>query len=461
MQPGPSKQRVISVFTLVMINVIAIDSLRNLPAIAEMGLTIPLFYIIAALFFLLPCILITAELATHWPKTGGAYVWVKEAFGPRWGFLNIWLQWVYNLIWYPTILSFLAVNIAYLINPALVTNKPFILVMIIGMFTIATLINSFGMKISGLLSSISAVIGTIIPMLFVIALGIAWVSQGKPLAIPLTAHNFFHNLSHLHNLAFLVIVWFSLMGLEMSAVHAEEVKNPQRDYPRALLYSASIILVTLIASSIAIALVVPQKTLNIMTGIDQAFAKFLAVFHLEWLMPIAIILIILGAFGGMAAWVIGPTKGLAVAAKDKCAPKIFASRTHQNVPIPVLILQWVVVALLCCLFLFFKYITTWYWILSDLSAQLAMLFYIILFAAAIRLRYKTPSNPKAYRIPGGKLGIWVVGCTGILSCIVVIILGFIPPDTIQVSSVAVYEGILIGGILIFTLIPLWINATNK
>ena len=95
-----------------MINVIAIDSLRNLPANAEMGLTIAFFYVIIALLFLLPCILITAELATHWPKTGGAYVWVKEAFGPRWGFVSIWLQWIYNVFWYPTILSFIAVNIA-------------------------------------------------------------------------------------------------------------------------------------------------------------------------------------------------------------------------------------------------------------------------------------------------------------------------------------------------------------
>lgn len=457
MQFESGKNRVLSVFTLVMINVIAIDSLRNLPANASMGLGIVFFYLIAGVLFLLPCVLITAELATHWPKTGGAYVWVKEAFGPRWGFLSIWLQWIYNVFWYPTVLSFIAANIAYLIDPNLAANKLFMLPMIIGMFTIATLINWFGMKVSGLVSSLSAILGTILPMLFIIGLGIAWLYQGKSLAITPTVSHFFPKLSQIHNLAFLVVVFFSLMGLEMSAVHAEEVKNPVHDYPRALLYSSLIIIVSLTLASCAIAIIVPQKSLNIITGLDQAYALFLDALHLKWLLPITIILIILGAFGGIAAWIIGPTKGLVVAAEDKCAPKIFATRSKKNVPTSILILQWVVVLLLCCLFLFFKYISTWYWILSDLTAQLALLFYILLFAAAIRLRYKTPRNPNAFRIPGGNVGIWIVGLVGILACVTAIILGLIPPDNVQIGSVALYEAILIGGIVLFSLIPIWIS----
>lgn len=461
MQFESGKNRVLSVFTLVMINVIAIDSLRNLPANATMGLGIVFFYILAGILFLLPCVLITAELATHWPKTGGAYVWVKEAFGPRWGFLNIWLQWIYNVFWYPTLLSFIAANIAYLINPQLATNKMFMLPIIIGMFTIATLANWFGMKISGLVSSLSAILGTILPMLFIIGLGIAWMYQGKLLAITPTVSHFFPTMSGVHNLAFLVVVFFSLMGLEMSAVHAEEVKNPARDYPRALLYSSIIIITTLTLASCAIAIIVPQKDLNIVSGLDQAYALFLTSLHLKWLLPITIILIILGAFGGMAAWVIGPTKGLVIAAEDKCAPQLFAKRSKNNVPTSVLILQWVVVILLCCLFLFFKYISTWYWILSDLTAQLALLFYILLFAAAIRLRYKTPENPNAFRIPGGKLGIWIVGLVGIFACIAAIILGLIPPDNVQINNIALYEILLIGGIILFSILPFWISKRRK
>ena len=101
------------------INVIAVDSLRNLPISAEYGFSLVFFYVVAALFFFIPIALISAELATGWPKTGGIYVWVREAFGTKTAFFTIWLQWIYNIVWYPTILAFLAATITYLIDPQL------------------------------------------------------------------------------------------------------------------------------------------------------------------------------------------------------------------------------------------------------------------------------------------------------------------------------------------------------
>src|SRR5687767_4859264 len=96
----------LNLFALVMINVIAVDNLRSLTAGAEYGYALVFFYLLAAILFFIPTILVTAELATGWPTTGGVYVWVKEAFGEQWGFLTIWLQWIYNVVWYPTIFTF-------------------------------------------------------------------------------------------------------------------------------------------------------------------------------------------------------------------------------------------------------------------------------------------------------------------------------------------------------------------
>lgn len=451
-----NSKRALNVFTLVMINIIAIDSLRNLPANAEVGFSIAFFYLLGGVLFLLPSALLTAELATHYPKTGGVYVWVREAFGAKWGFFNIWLQWIYNIIWYPTILSFVAANIAYLIDPMFATNKLFMVSMIIAMFSLSTIMNLFGMKISGVVSTISALVGSIIPMLIIIGLGTAWIFAGKPLAITPTISGFFPNLEHMNNMAFLVIVLFSLMGLEMSAVHAGDVKNPQRDYPRALYFSSLLIILTMVFASAAIAIVVPKADLNIITGLDQAFAMFLNAFHLKWLLPVAVLMIILGGFGGMSAWVIGPTKGLMVAAEDGCTPKIFGQRNSKGVPIVILVIQWAVVLIICGLMLFVKTISTSYWILSDLSAQLALMFYIIFFAAAIRLRYITPRNEKAFRVPGGKVGIWIVGGVGIISCVVAIFLGFLIPDGVHITNPLMYRVILIVGILVFALPPLFI-----
>jgi amino acid transporter len=451
----------LTVFGLVMINIIAIDSLRNLPSNAAMGPSLIFFYILATLFFMIPCALVTAELATHRPITGGAYVWVRDAFGPFWGFFTIWLQWIYNVVWYPTILSFIAANIAYLVDPNLANQKLYMIAMIIGMFSLATFVNWFGMKTSSWVSTLGALVGTLFPMFFIIALGLAWYISGKPSVVSFSWHTLFPDVFHHSSLAFLVVVFFSLMGLEMSAVHAEAVKDPQKDFSKALLYSAWIIVISLIFSSLAIALIVPTSTLNILTGLDQAFTLFLAHFHLQWLRPIVIFAIVLGGFCGMAAWVIGPTKSLVVAAEDQSLPKIFSARNSNGVPVTILLLQWVIVIALCTLFYFYKFISESYWILSDLTAQLALIFYILFFAAAIRLRYKTHTQERAFRIPGGNWGIWIVGIVGILSCLIVILLGFLVPDGVPIENIKRYEWSLVIGIILFSLPPFLIYAWQK
>ena len=117
------KNKVLSVFSLVMMNVIAVDSLRTVPITAKLGLSLVSYYLVAAIAFFIPVALIAAELATTYPRTGGLFVWIKEAFGQRMGFSIIWLQWIYNLIWFPTILMFIASTCAYLIKPELAHDK--------------------------------------------------------------------------------------------------------------------------------------------------------------------------------------------------------------------------------------------------------------------------------------------------------------------------------------------------
>lgn len=118
-------KKVLSAFTLGMIAISAIVSLRNLPLTANYGLGSIFFYVTAGLTFLIPTALVAAELATTWPKTGGIYAWVSEAFGHKYGFLATWLEWVMNTVWNPTVLSFIAATLAYLINPSLLNNRLF------------------------------------------------------------------------------------------------------------------------------------------------------------------------------------------------------------------------------------------------------------------------------------------------------------------------------------------------
>ena len=164
-----SKTAGISVMALIMINVTAVVSLRGLPAEAEYGLGSIFYYLFAALVFLIPVSLLSAELAASFPEKGGVYRWVGEAYGKRVGFLAIWLQWIESTIWYPTVLTFAAVSLVYIganadgSDVALASNNIFVAIVCLVVYWGATLINLRGLKASAKVSKIGGIIGTIIP----------------------------------------------------------------------------------------------------------------------------------------------------------------------------------------------------------------------------------------------------------------------------------------------------------
>ena len=453
--------KILSVFSLVMINVIAVDSIRTLPISAEYGFSAVFYYLFAGLVFFIPIALVSAELATGWPETGGIYVWVREAFGKKCGFITIFLQWFYNICWYPTIMSLIAATVAYLFNPNLVNNRLYMLAMVLVFFWGTTYANLKGMKMSTWLSNISAMAGTLLPMAFIIILGIVWLCLGKPLHIEFTSKAFWPNLSNVQNLVLLVAVLYGLVGMEMSASHAREVKNPSRDYPKALLYSTIIILGSLIFSTLAISMVIPAKDLNLVAGTLQAFSYFFTAFHIQWLTPVLALLIILGAIGGASAWILGPAKGLLVAAQDGSLPLSLTKTTKDNVPANILILQGVIFTVLSFTFILMPSVNSAFWLLSDVTAILALIVYIFMFAAVIYLRFKCPEVKRSFMIPGGKVGVMMVASIGLISTISAIIIGFFPPSQIPVGNLFKYEFLLIAGVLVGCLLPLAVYAWQQ
>ena len=443
----------LSVLSLVAINVIAIDSLRTLPFSAEYGFSAVFYYLLVAITFFLPVSLVSAELATGWPETGGVYVWVREAFGKKIGFLTIWLQWFYNIVWYPTIMSVIAVAIAYAINPALEHSKIYMLSVIMVVFWGCTWVNCLGMRIASWLSNVSAIVGTIIPMLLVVVLGVVWVCMGKPIQMVMTANTFFPSLKNVDNLVLLIAVLYGLVGMEMSASHAREVLNPQRDYPKAVFYSIIIILFTLVFGSLAISIVVPAQKLNVVSGLLQAFALFFKEFHMMWFMPVLALLIVVGAIGGAAAWMIGPSKGMLAACKDGSLPAWLGKVSKNNTPVRILLLQGVLFTIMCSAFILMPTVSSAFWVLTDVTAILALLVYVVMFPAAIVLRYKFPDKPRAFKIPGGKFGIWFTCLLGLFTCLFAVVIGFFPPAQIPVGNVTTYEIIIVSGVVLGCLAP--------
>jgi len=149
----------INIFPLVMLITGAIDSIRNLPTTALFGSSLVFFFIFAAIVFLIPIALVSAQLASTWTKESGVFHWTRLAFGENVGFLAIWLQWINTMIWYPTILSFIAGTMVFYIDPQLATNKYFLMTIILTVFWFLTLLNLRGLQTSARFASFCAVIG--------------------------------------------------------------------------------------------------------------------------------------------------------------------------------------------------------------------------------------------------------------------------------------------------------------
>ncbi len=453
--------RLLSVFSIIMITVTSVDSIRNLPATALFGTPLIFFFIVGAIFFLIPAALVSAELAAAWPKRGGVYLWVKEAFGVKWGFLAIWFQWVENVVWYPTILSFFAGTIAYLINPHLADNKYYLIGVILVTYWVTTLINIRGLNTSAWVSVFCGIVGLLLPMGLIILLGTIWILDGQTLQISFAPHHWLPNFSDPTLLVSMTGVLLSYSGIEIATVHARETRNPQRDFPRAMWISSLIIALTLILGSLAIAVVVPNAKLNLVSGIMQAFSEFLSAYHLAWFIPCIAILIALGTIGAISNWTLAPIRGLLAAAQDGNLPPILQHENRFAAPTSLLWLQAIIVTFIAGIFVLMPSINSSYWLLTAASAQLYMVMYIIMFAAAIKLRYKHPTVKRPFIIPGGKAGIWFIAGLGFLTSIFTLIIGFFPPQGVNIGSLLRYESFIIGLFLLMSIPPFIIYALRK
>jgi len=443
-----NKKHSLTIFSLTMITVGSVDSIRNLPATALFGSQLIFYFILGALFFLIPTALVSAELASGWAKQGGIYIWVREAFGKKAGFLAIWLQWIENVIWYPTILSFVGGTIGYLINPSLTTNPYFLWSVIVTCFWGATFLNLRGMSSSAAFSTLCSLAGLLLPMSLIIGLGAVWIVQGNPLQVKFEMASIVPQLSDKSMWVSLTAIMMSFCGIEIATVHANDVKNPQHAFPQALIYSVGIILSTLILGSLAIAIVLPGKDINLVSGIMQAFEAFFRSYHMSWMMPVVAVMLVLGGLGGVSNWIIAPTKGLLVAAEDGNLPDFFQQTNAKGAPRVMLFTQAIIVTVLSALFLFMPSVNGSYWLLTALAAQLYMMMYFIMFIAAIKLRLAAPDHHRPFKIPGGLPGMLFVGGIGIVGVLTTFAVSFIPPDGIDVGNTARYELTLIIGLVL-------------
>ena len=448
------KKPTLNLFFLVMINVATVLNIRNWQVIAEYGTASLTLLLFSVLIFFIPVALISAELATGWPDKGGIFGWIKEAMGEKMGLLATWLIWVSNVVWYPTMLTFIAATFSYVFNPLLAENTFYTLAVVIGTLWMTIFLNLRGMKATGWITTIGSILGTFIPAALIIGFGIFWYISGRESALNLSAHGLIPQIQGVSGLVFFVGILLGFSGIEITAVYASEVKNPQKNYPKALLFSGLAIVGITLLGTLAIGIVTPKSEINIVTASMQAISYFSHSIGLPWLVPLLAVLVTVGALGNITAWLVGPNQGLLIALQEtKKFPRLAKTNRH-NVPKTMMFIQGGIVTLLASVLLLMPKVSSAFWILTALATQLHLIMYMILFAAFMILRKNSPDTPRPFRVPGGKAGMWSIGGFSILGAFGSILLGFVPPSSIDVGNIFFYEGFMIFGIIVLASCPL-------
>jgi amino acid transporter len=433
----------LGIFYVAMVSTAAGFSVRNLPSIAVEGWPLIFWYVVGTAFFLAPLALTAAELASTWPEAGGVYDWVAEAFGERTGFMSVWSIVVINLPWYPTVLAFVAVSLAFGFDPALQDHRGFVAGVMIVVFWTITLIGLAGPVAAARFTSLGTLFGSVVPAFVLIAAGIAWIVAGKHVALPPFTLARLLPSWDAAQLPYVSSLLLAFTGIEVSGYYALAVRDPQRNYPKAMLLALVAIAGLSIFATLAIAIAVPADRISLSGGVVQTFAVIFGALHIAWATPILALLTALGALALMCAWLVGPLLSLTEVARHGLLPPIFRTLSARQVPAAVMLWQAAIISILAAAFALMPSVNQAYWILTATTTALLGFYYLPIFAAVIKLRYTQPEKPRPFRIPGGTVGVWLVAGVGFISTAFAVLVALERPSNVSFVSDGVYVGAMV------------------
>lgn len=462
---GPGAKATVGMMAMAIMIVTTILSLRGLSSQAEYGYTSIFWYVLSAILFLIPYSLVCAELASTYTRSGGLFRWVSEAFGARWGWAAMYLEWMTVVIWFPSVLMFGAVSLAYVFWPEtfdtkLASNVIYTLIVVLAVYWFSTFNCFRGMKHANKLSTLGGLFGTIIPGAILIILGIVYVCTGGENFIP-TDHSFWPDFRQYGTIVLAASIFLFYGGMEMQAVHVNSMVNPQKNFPRAAFLAVIIILAVFILGTLAIGFVMPEKDINLLQSLLVAYNSLWAHLGCPWLGNVMAVFITFGVIGQVSVIIAGPSTGILAVGKAGYLPPSLQKVNSNGIQTNILWVQGVIVTIMALVLIVLPSVQSAYQVMSQMATVIYLLLVVIIYCAFFRLRNTEPNVKRGYRVPGGNFGKWLVTVVGVAGAVVALVLSFLPPSQITTGSPVVYIGILLLGSIVIVAIPFIVYAKRK
>ena len=375
---------------------------------AAIGNTQYFWWIFLLICFCVPYGMVTAELGTTYPSEGGMYDWVKRAFGPKWAGRVAWNYWVNFPLW----IASLAVAVTDIIAGMFNVELPVIALLLIQLAYV-WLVTILSTKRIGE-SKYIVNLGTMCKVILLLAIGglgiYAFIKTGHS-ANPITsAKDLFPEFS-LDGLSFISIILFNFMGFEVVGTWVEDMDDPKKDIPKALIFGGLLMAIFYIlpATGFNIALEANEDWIGAGAEIvvDVLKALFSAVGisqgAINALVIIAGCMFIYTFIANIASWSFGVNEVAKYAAEDGSMPKMFANTNKEGVPATAAYINGIVASIIVVFGIVANLIS------EDFGAGFSLFFclswitllvgYIPMFLAFLKLRKTDANIERPYRAP--------------------------------------------------------------
>lgn len=406
----PPFKRVLGLFDITLFTVCAILVVDTLAVSAAIGPSSLSWWVITLVLFFIPYGLITAELGAAYPGEGGIQHWIRRAWGDRWAARATWYYWVNVALWMPSGFILMAGMAAQLFAPDLgLWTK---IAIAVGATWLTVLIGVTSLAAAKWIPNIGAALKVAI-MLFIGCAGVyALITRGPANSLTwetLTPH-------WGASLAFLPVIVYNFMGFELMSGAGEEIENPARDVPIAVVVAGLLISVFYIFATFGILVALPVGDIGLIEGLLDTVASLLEGVPGAGAITLAVgCAAIFTILANLVTWSMGANRTAYAAAMDGELPAVFAAQRASNqTPIGAILLTGLVSTGVIVAYGFLAgSAEELFWSLFAFSSVIFLLPYLVLFPAFVRLRLIDPQAERPYRVPGGLAGAWVLAviCT--------------------------------------------------
>ncbi len=399
----------LDIFSVLLCALVGLDTIGAFANQGAEGLT---WFVFLAIAFFVPAALLTAELGSAFPAEGGPYVWARLAFGRLIGSITAILYWATNPLWLGGSLTILAVATMdeFLVPLDGPTEWAFAVAFI--WITIWAVIASG--SVGRWLPIIGAFTRIIVLSFFAISVVVYLVKNGTGGALSWSGLAPSYSVF----IASVPILLFKFAGSEVGSNAAEEMENPQRDVPLAVLRSGIATMLLYGIPIVGILLVLPADRLSGLDGFLDAMKEVFTIYGgsvaangdvtltgvgsvLGDIVAVAFILALASSAG---AWIGGADRALATSCFDAAGP-LWLGRisARTGTPVRVNLLSGIVatITMAAAFALTGSNSNRYFSVALGIALSTTVISYLFVYPSLARLRRMYPETPRPFRVPGG------------------------------------------------------------